>query len=622
VNFQDQPLYLHFLDRELNRAVNQWIDAATTERILKTLLLGTTSKLYCGVSLLWESPGIDTALIPFVSMLLRGAALDAVSHHLTTAEFMESRRILYAHDVTRYPMYFSKLDDCERAALSPTLYKDSSTTNTLNEQLLSWAVSQKPRGADLLIESEALTAARKKVSTTLKRRSNEAITFSLFSGGMPTAKARATVSGIVQREISLQYAKHYKEFADGNIPTGIAGFDFFDSNLAEGFPLYDLPVLTAVLKIVGLAQFLEQPWRVHEGTWARSAEWRGAFVHSEFRSDLRLVLLALKALALKKAVSREGTRYDYAFRQAILAALRHSGVRLQDCGQLDWEDALFRLGSLVRQLSNSVEFAASIETARQAEGTSRVDVLLVTVNDIEKAAVLDGFKREVGHGARLRFGVRKTYYDLGTLGGARVVMVQSEMGSVSPGASFSTVAGACDELHPRGVIAVGIAFGVDRKRQDIGDVLVSKQVLPYDVQRVGTGADGATVIIPRAGKPDASSRLVDRLRSAKVGWTNSEVSFGLILSGEKLVDNIDYRGQIVALAPEALGGEMEAAGTYSAAYDRNTDWIIVKGICDWADGKKRINKTKRQKLAAENSASLVIHAIKLGGLADTRSKVV
>jgi nucleoside phosphorylase len=37
------------------------------------------------------------------------------------------------------------------------------------------------------------------------------------------------------------------------------------------------------------------------------------------------------------------------------------------------------------------------------------------------------------------------------------------------------------------------------------------------------------------------------------------VRFGLVLTGEKLVDDIDYRDQLVALEEEVVGGEMEGA---------------------------------------------------------------
>ena len=63
--------------------------------------------------------------------------------------------------------------------------------------------------------------------------------------------------------------------------------------------------------------------------------------------------------------------------------------------------------------------------------------------------------------------------------------------------------------------------------------------------------------------------------------------------------------------PEAIGGEMEGAGVYAAA--GKTDWILVKAICDWADGTKHVDKEARQKAAATNAAELVVEAIGQGG---------
>ena len=67
------------------------------------------------------------------------------------------------------------------------------------------------------------------------------------------------------------------------------------------------------------------------------------------------------------------------------------------------------------------------------------------------------------------------------------------------------------------------------------------------------------------------------------------------------------------LAPEARGGEMEAAGLYTAASERNIDWIVVKGICDWADGEKQVDKRKRQLIAATNASRFSIRCLSQGG---------
>jgi len=93
------------------------------------------------------------------------------------------------------------------------------------------------------------------------------------------------------------------------------------------------------------------------------------------------------------------------------------------------------------------------------------------------------------------------------------------------------------------------------------------------------------------------------------------VHIGLLLSGEKLVDNYDFREQLRQLEPEAIGGEMEGAGLYAAAQRKRVDWLVIKAICDWADGEKGYQKQQRQQIAAENAAGFVMYVLKQGGLA-------
>jgi nucleoside phosphorylase len=189
-----------------------------------------------------------------------------------------------------------------------------------------------------------------------------------------------------------------------------------------------------------------------------------------------------------------------------------------------------------------------------------------------------------------------------------VVLVQSEMGTSGPGGSLLTVSEAIRALEPAAVVMTGIAFGMDPSRQAIGDILVSENLRPYELQRVGTAA-GQPRIILRSDRPHAATALLRRCKAAQYSWTGAKLRFGLVLSGEKLVDNLAFREELRALEPEALGGEMEATGLYAACQDARVDWILVKAICDWADGQKEHDRAARQKLAADNAARFILHVL-------------
>jgi nucleoside phosphorylase len=249
---------------------------------------------------------------------------------------------------------------------------------------------------------------------------------------------------------------------------------------------------------------------------------------------------------------------------------------------------------------------------------SNADVLLVTVTTVETRAVFDHAKERTGKEAQRVFEGNKTYYNLGIIGGSRTWLVRSEMGLAGPGGALLTVADGIRVLSPDAVIMVGIAFGVDQDKQPIGKVLVSRQILDYDLQKVGTASDGTMQIRIRGDRPQASPRLLDRLRDGEFGWNGSEPEFGLMLSGPKLIDNLNFRDRLLEIEPEAIGGEMEGAGLYAAAVAQKVDWIMVKAVCDYADGHKRENKEERQKLAAQNAAGFVFHVIAQGGLVGAR----
>ena len=151
-----------------------------------------------------------------------------------------------------------------------------------------------------------------------------------------------------------------------------------------------------------------------------------------------------------------------------------------------------------------------------------------------------------------------------------------------------------------------IAFGINEEKQAIGDILVTEQLRLYDLQRMGTQEEEQPNIILRGDKTHASPWLINLFKSTDLRWDGAKVRFGVVLTGEKLVDNVDFRNQLQSFEPEAIGGEMEGAGLYVACQDRKVDWILVKAICDWADGHKAQDKDARQETAAQNAATLTI----------------
>ncbi|MBY8854015.1 hypothetical protein K7G98_39625, partial [Saccharothrix sp. MB29] len=90
-----------------------------------------------------------------------------------------------------------------------------------------------------------------------------------------------------------------------------------------------------------------------------------------------------------------------------------------------------------------------------------------------------------GHPGSAEFGPVNTYWRYGPIAGATVAHVRCTMGSGGTGGSSLTVTDAIRDLRPTCIIGVGIAFGIDRETQPIGQLLLSQKLSAYELQRVG-----------------------------------------------------------------------------------------------------------------------------------------
>lgn len=236
------------------------------------------------------------------------------------------------------------------------------------------------------------------------------------------------------------------------------------------------------------------------------------------------------------------------------------------------------------------------------------NLLLVTATDIEKETLHSYLKPINGRSNLIKIHKGQQTYFLGILGKYKVVHVScGHMGSVSPQASLTTTMNGIAFCKPTVVLMIGIAFGKGGK-QKIGDVLISESVVQYDIQRLGE-----TEPLQRGTPGTACTILLNRFKNI-TDWNYSirkrrpSIIPGLLLSGEKLIDNPEYKTKLLSAYPLAVGGEMEGSGVYAACNNKSiVHWIIVKGICDFADGNKAKGKDKKQKLAAEASVDLCQH---------------
>ena len=249
-----------------------------------------------------------------------------------------------------------------------------------------------------------------------------------------------------------------------------------------------------------------------------------------------------------------------------------------------------------------------------------IDLLLMTAVPVERDALLRRVKPFDGDEAPRQYPLGQRTFYAGLVGKYRCALVTCRKGTSGRDGSTLTGAKAIELWNPPAVIMVGIAFGASAKKQKIGDVLVCDKIAPYEKTREGETRKGEDEVIDRGERPEAGQVLLNRAEHLDWDWKPTRKSkprraqVGLLLSGEKLVDNARFKKRLLARFPEAIGGEMEGHGLYSSAADANCEWIVIKAICDWGENKNSRGKRKKQELAARNAVSFLAALLEEPGL--------
>jgi nucleoside phosphorylase len=170
------------------------------------------------------------------------------------------------------------------------------------------------------------------------------------------------------------------------------------------------------------------------------------------------------------------------------------------------------------------------------------------------------------------------------------------------------------EWRPQLIILTGIAAGIG-SGVSLGDVVVSDQIVDYELAKITP--EGTR---PRWSVYRSSSRLVQRALSvADDRWknqaaverpdgapsSNTRTHVGVVLSGSKVIADMATVEGLSHIWSRALAVEMESAGTAASLWQLlyAPEFIMVKGVCDFADSTK---KDDWQPYAADIAASFTV----------------
>lgn len=151
-------------------------------------------------------------------------------------------------------------------------------------------------------------------------------------------------------------------------------------------------------------------------------------------------------------------------------------------------------------------------------------------------------------------------------------------------------------LCPTCIISFGICFGTNEKRENLGDVIISKKIYPYFIG-AKVSDENVTVVDDNAFRiNDSMNSKIKRLfDNNKFNDLDFKVYYKSYVSGEAVISSEKWRKMILETTKQEIhAGEMEGYGLFKECNSNgyNVPCFIVKSICDWGKFKNFDNSNK------------------------------
>lgn len=192
-------------------------------------------------------------------------------------------------------------------------------------------------------------------------------------------------------------------------------------------------------------------------------------------------------------------------------------------------------------------------------------------------------------------------FKAGRFNGKDVVVVRSGIGKVNAAVCTQILV---DDFGADCVINTGIA-GSLKAKIDIGDVVVSSDVLHHDMDATGFGYPKGQ--IPRMDTLSfkADERLVELASEAcAVAVPEIGVHVGRVVSGDQFISDKNVKEEIVKNF-DGYCTEMEGAAIAQTAYLNKIPFVILRAISDKADDSATMDYPTFEKQAIANSVKLI-----------------
>lgn len=229
-NYQEHPIFLHAVNRELHDAVGKPVNAGDLLHAIRIFSIVSCQKMFCNVSQVHEIFFDQPDALRELAELSRIGRFIAHSDYGSFDEFRESRLIKFSHSKIQHPAFFDTPSKELLELPHDSMGISVSTTGHIEKNLVEWLDSN-PNSSlfRTLSQNDAknLRESEKWIAETLRNRDQKALTFDVFSqtaGGVFLKSAE----GAVRRSLTETYIDSYLASFDPHCIWGFRGINHFE----------------------------------------------------------------------------------------------------------------------------------------------------------------------------------------------------------------------------------------------------------------------------------------------------------------------------------------------------------------------------------------------------------
>ncbi|MBO4802882.1 MAG: 5'-methylthioadenosine/adenosylhomocysteine nucleosidase [Bacteroidaceae bacterium] len=171
-------------------------------------------------------------------------------------------------------------------------------------------------------------------------------------------------------------------------------------------------------------------------------------------------------------------------------------------------------------------------------------------------------------------------FTIGQLGQNTLILLQCGMGKVNAAVGATTL---IRRYHPDAIISTGCAGGLDAK-QKVMDVVVSTETAYHDVTIPGC-EPGQMQGLPARFR--AEEELVE---NAPLSSLDTQLSAGLIVTGDQFISDVAQLEKIKAVFPDALAVDMESAAIAQTCFLHAVPFVSFRIISDTPGADKHLQQ--------------------------------